>query len=212
MKKSIKTIVSIVVAVVILIAAVVIALGFIRVKPIDKYFGNYRNVEIYDFSQSERIPEIENKNFKERLDDAIDGTSFSVLNAIVSGKADFSVSANQKDGKPNTFTAQQVLSLAATDTHYMIKLFYDKKQTLAASDVKGVDEDITFDVLYMFVSEGADKVATVQVVPVDTDSLLSVSDDSADSEFYYAYDLRVNMYIVNLYKTVSEIIQDYKNL
>ena len=97
MRKAIKITISVVLAIVVLFAAVVLVLGLIRVKPVDKFFGDFDRVEVYDLSQSERIPDIENLNMQERLTDAVKGTSYSVLNGIISGKSSSQLRVNANE-------------------------------------------------------------------------------------------------------------------
>lgn len=211
MKKTIKITISVVAALILAVALTALILGFVKIRPMDKFFGDYERVDVFDFSQSESIPEVVNGNMREKLDDALSETSYSILNGIISGKTDSGLRANMTDGKARQFTAKEISELKATENSYMLRFDYGtRKRTLEKGKVSGVDEDIVYDKLYMFITEGPNEVVTVQVIPVDMDAVLNVSDDESDSEFYRAYDLRLNMYAVDLFNTVKEVIDEYK--
>lgn len=212
MKKSLKITISVVVAVVILFAATVLALGFIRVNPIDKFFSDYSRVDIYDLNSSERLPDVgEGDTHQQRMSLALDKTSFSVLNAIISGKTDFKFNIVKNDlDEVVTLNAADVENLAATENSYMLCLHFDQKRSIPAKYIDGLDEDISFTRIYLFLTDGPNEVVTVRVIPVDVERATSVSDDENDKEFYKTYDLRLNIYAAKLYNDLQEIIQNVK--
>lgn len=228
MKKTFKIIASIVVAVVVLFVGTVVALGLIKVKPMEKYFSGYASVEFYNIGSKESFPEIDFSDIgkselgksSERISGALKNTSFSVLNSIISGKADYKFSAAKDDeGELISYSADDIEALSATEDSYLLCLKYDEKKKIDAKAIKGYDSDILFDRVYLFITEVQNEVVTVRLIPVDYESVVSESDydgddagTAVDREFYSAYELRLNIYAAQLYNDLKALATDIKIL
>ena len=126
MKKALSKTIIIVACVVAVLAVAVLVLCLVSLDPV-KTLDGYDRVEVYNLSSSDRIEITADKaDQKAKLDEAIDKTSFSVMQGILEGKASVSYKfkTEVKEGETNEsrveIAAEDIASVAATDTLYKL--------------------------------------------------------------------------------------------
>lgn len=197
MKKA-KKIIWIPILVVAIIAVVVIALSFIKVNPILDNFDGYSRIELLQSSSGSEYPHITEDGVDltaKTLNEGIKTTNFSIMQAILEGKFSYKLKAKttkvKEDGKEVTkdvtVDAATINSYGAAQGEYILKLYYDKTQTLTVGD-----KTIKYDMLLVRISESEGEIKDMDCVPylyynVNNNSLESEYDEEGRiGSFYYS--------------------------
>ena len=165
MKKALSKTIIIVACVVAVLAVAILVLCLVSLDPV-KTLDGYDRVEVYNLSSSDRIEITADKaDQKAKLDEAIDKTSFSVMQGILEGKASVSYKfkTEVKEGETKEsrveIAAEDIASVAATDTLYKLVFVFSEAKTVT---VEG--EELTYDRAIVLVGNSNNEIGTLEIV------------------------------------------------
>jgi|GEM_PF-2999728 hypothetical protein len=208
MKKAVSKTFIIVGSIVAALAIAVLVLCLIRVKPMAVLDG-YDRVEVYNFSSTDRIEiDASKPDFKEKLDKGVDKTSYSVMQGILEGKFSSKlkfkteIKENEKDESRVEIAAEDIASVASTDTLYKLVFVYSQPKT-----VKVEGEDLTFDRAIVLVGDSQNEIKTLEFVfYLDARVGNEAEDESLSSEYYSVSPVIAKARTTSLYNAIGEIV------